>query len=144
MTNEILHKWVGEHFIQYYPDVRDTPGHRVFLKLDTGPGRQTSQCIGRARVEGIEVVPGLPNGTEMGQEMDQLFGPFKQGVYRSREKLIVFKGKLTKEDVGYLIFGGIISLEDGTEIELENAFEKYMSREHIRALFLQMHFHDWS
>jgi hypothetical protein len=137
MTNDILQNWLGQQFISYFPDVQDSPGHRVFLKLDTGPGRQTSQFLGRARVEGVEVVPGLPNGTEMGQEMDQLFGPFKQGVYRSRDKLIAFKGKITKEDVGYLIFGGIIHHEDGKEIELENAFEKYMSREHIRAARLK-------
>ena len=120
MTNDILHRWLGEHFVSYFPDVCDMPGCRVWLKLDTGPGRQTSQFLSRAKVEGIDIAPGLPNGTEMGQEMDQLFGPFKNSIYRNRKKLINEKGKLNKSDIGHIVFGGDVTLDDGKIIFVES------------------------
>jgi hypothetical protein len=37
------------------------------------------------------------------------------------------------EDVGYIIFGGKFQLSNGTELELEPAFTKYFSPEHVQA-----------
>ena len=132
MTNDILHRWLGEHFVTYFPTVCDLPGQRVWLKLDTGPGRQTSEFLSRARVEGIDIAPGLPNGTEMGQEMDQLFGPFKNSVYRNRKLLVNAKGKLDKSDIGNIIFGGDVVISDTETLRLEKSFEKFLSVEHIQ------------
>ena len=132
MTNDILHRWLGKHFVTYFPSVCDLPGHRVWLKLDTGPGRQTSEFLSWARVEGIDIAPGLPNSTEMGQEMDQLFGPFKNSIYWNRKLLLDVKGKLEKNDIGHIIFGGEIVVNGKERIYLEKSFERFLSADHIK------------
>jgi hypothetical protein len=140
MNGPILTEWVNEHVIECWPDLCDLPGYRVLLKADSGPGRTAADFLARAHIEGVKFFPGVPNGTEVGQEMDQLFGAFKASCYRNRTKLLNARiqrradnARLTHNDVGFLIFGGICIMDDGTEVELEEAFSLYFSTEHIRA-----------
>ena len=111
MTKEIM-PFYFETMREWFPDCQDRDGYRNFLKLDTGPGRTSSDFLAQARVEGFDIFPGLPNGTEMGQEMDQLFGPFKQILYGNRDRIIAKHNKISFEDIGTMIFGGNLSSED--------------------------------
>ena len=43
--------------------------------------------LAETAVEGMYFFPGLPNATEIGQEMDQLFAAFKTCTYKNRDKL---------------------------------------------------------
>jgi hypothetical protein len=61
-------------------------------------------------IEGVKFFPGVPNGTEVGQEMDQLFGAFKAYSCQNRKKLLNARIRLhgdnarrTHNDVGFTI-----------------------------------------
>ncbi|CAJ1928560.1 unnamed protein product [Cylindrotheca closterium] len=136
MNTDILQNWMRESILTLYPDCQDIPGRRVCLKVDSGPGRTAAKFVGETRVEGVDIFPGLPNGSECNQEMDQLFSPYKNSVYRNRDKLANAKGNkgnLTLVDVGYCLFGGQVTLEDGNVLELEESFVLHFTPEKIRA-----------
>ena len=96
-------------------------------------------------LNGFHLFPGLPNGTEAGQEMDQIYSSLKMGFYRNRDALFAkrvaiarMEGKgeqaqLTINDVGYILRGGEIKFSDGTTLVLEDAFLTYLSPTHIKA-----------
>ena len=70
-----------------YPDAKDEPGYRVLMKADSGPGRMNKDFLAIARSHGFYFLPGLPNGTELGQEMDQAFAEFKAILEENRDLL---------------------------------------------------------
>ena len=96
-------------------------------------------------INGFHLFPGLPNGMEAGQEMDQLSSSLKIGFYQNRDALLAkrvaiarMEGKgeqaqLTINDVGYILRGGEIKFSDGTTLILEDSFLKYLYRAHIQA-----------
>jgi hypothetical protein len=140
MNKNIFRNWMLTQVLPLWPDLADLPGRRVFLKADSGPGRMATEFLAETAVEGMYFFPGLPNATEIGQEMDQLFAAFKTCAYKNRDKLYRARVSgdgadaiLSFEDVGYIIFGGKVKLPNGTEIELEPAFTKYFSPEHVQA-----------
>jgi hypothetical protein len=140
MNNNIFRNWMLTQVLPLWPDLADLPGRRVFLKADSGPGRMATEFLAETAVEGMYFFPGLPNATEIGQEMDQLFAAFKTCAYKNRDKLYRARVSgdgaddiLSFEDVGYIIFGGKVKLPNGTEMELEPAFTKYFSPEHCQA-----------
>ena len=77
MTNDIFEEYMNTKVMQAWPDLGDQDGQRAILKADSGPGRHATDFLARSRVEGLSFFPGLPNATENGQEMDQLFSAFK-------------------------------------------------------------------
>ena len=113
MTSSIMGHWT-QGFSEYYPDVADEEGKRVMVKSDFGPGRlKNEEFMNNLFVDGFKFFASLPNGTEITQEMDQLFSEFKRLCYLNRDQLfeaLIFvqgpKAKLTLEHVGYIVFGG--------------------------------------
>ena len=90
----------------------------------------------------------MPNSTEVMQEMDQVFGAFKSSIYKNRTDLYEDRmsgGGLTKNlshaDIGYLIFGGKITIpstapgQPPSVVELPNAFEKFLSKHHLERAY---------
>ena len=67
-----------------YPDAKDEPGYRVLMKADSGPGRMNKEFLAIARSHGFYFLSGLPNETELGQEMDQVFAEFKAILEENR------------------------------------------------------------
>jgi hypothetical protein len=56
------------------------------LKADSGPGRMSTDFFAETAVaDGTYFFPGLPNVTESGQEMDQLFAAFTTCVLSESE-----------------------------------------------------------
>jgi hypothetical protein len=138
MNAKIFENWICEEVMGYWPDACDQPGKRVLFKADYGPGRSGLGFLSRSKVDGFYYFPGLPNGTGAGQEMDQLFAAFKICAYRNRDRLFIARfaidgtsAAVTLHDVGFIIFGGVVKLSNGTSIEMEPAFELYFSPEHI-------------
>ena len=87
VTDEIFIQYVL-HLKQFlYPDACDEPGKRVLMKADSGPGRMNKEFLTTARSHGFYFLPGLPNGTELGQEMDQVFAEFKAILEENRALL---------------------------------------------------------
>jgi len=139
MNKEIFRKWYQQCFKPLWPDASDSPGKRVISKADSGPGRLDELFLACARVDGFYHFPGLPNGTEVGQEMDQLFSTVKTIIYQNRNNLYNARSRIEQEDatltladIGYIIFGGTVPLSDGEAVTLDNAFQKAFRPELIK------------
>ena len=46
-----------------YQDVADTEGHKVILKVDSGPGQMNIKLLAKVRARGYYLYPGVPNTT---------------------------------------------------------------------------------
>ena len=57
-----------------YPDAKDEPLFRVAVKTDLGPGRLAPWLIRKWAKKGFYFKFGLPNGSGVNQEQDQLYG----------------------------------------------------------------------
>ena len=79
MNDEEFDKYIDNSIVPLYPDLEDTPGKRVLLKVDRGPGRNGQDLLNKARFRGVYLFPGLPNATsvQVQQETDMNYGPFK-------------------------------------------------------------------
>jgi len=139
VDTEILTYFIEYHIHQLYPDVEDTPGKRVLLKAYLGPGRWNTAFRTIARRLGIYFFPGLPNGTELGQEMDQLFGVLKSIMEENRDRLWKAryhyeraKAKTSTWDLPWILFGGDVLLMNSKSIHLRNAFEEGLNPSKIK------------
>ena len=116
-----------------FPDVEDTDGKRVLLKLDSGSGRTNLHLLASCCLMGFYLYPGVPNTTAVSQETDRNYGPFKN-AFRSILEVIVQnrieKGKSTSLSpwiVGLVVFGGV---DPVTKINVErNAFEEGFNKD---------------
>ena len=120
-------------------------GCRVIIKCDSGTGQSYVECLAGMMINGFQLFSGLPNGTEAGQEMDQLYSSLKMGFYQNRDALFAKKvviarmegkgeqAQLTLNDIGYILCGGEIKFSDGTTLVLEDIFLKFLSPAHIVA-----------
>ncbi|CAB9523296.1 unknown protein [Seminavis robusta] len=140
MTKEMLEAFFRKCVLPLYPNAADREGQRLLIKIDSGPGRNNPDCLRKLRARGAHLHPGLPNGTEVGQECDQLFSLLKKLIYQNREKLWGSRYRLEGEkaalsmaDVGMLVFGGSATMIDGTTVELVDAFAQATDAEHISA-----------
>ena len=132
-------KYITEFVFRLYPDAADVPGKRVMIKIDSGPGRMYPELQQRLRARGFHMFPGVPNGTEVGQEMDQLHAYCKSLSYKNREELIKARtaanpdntSPLSLADVGWLIFGGKVPLSDGSSVTLVPAFNMAFDKAHL-------------
>jgi hypothetical protein len=144
MTSEIFDEFITEKLVRYWPDLEDSPGKRVIISADGGPGRMNSDFLAKGRILGIYHMPKCPNTTEETQEMDQLFSALKSAIYRNRDVLYKarfevdgYSASLGLEDVGHLIFGGRVEVTNRAGClhctrELPNAFSLYLSPTHIK------------
>jgi hypothetical protein len=108
-----------------------------------GPGRSSVDFLARTHVAGALFDNGLPNGTEVTQEMDQLFSEFKRMLYSNRDLLLAARrsrsqdgyttGPLSPCDAAACVFGGVIDLEDGSTLTLVNAYEMAFTPEKIKS-----------
>ena len=64
-----------------YPNACEMDEYRVIIKCDSGIGRSCVECLADMMINGFHLFPGLPNGTEIGQEMDQIYSSLKMGFY---------------------------------------------------------------
>ena len=64
------------------PDIADVRGKRVIMKVDSGPGRMNLEMLASLRLQGLYLVPGVPNATGKTQETNHNYGPFK-GTFRA-------------------------------------------------------------
>ena len=139
MNSQIFSKW-AEKIYDLYPSARDADNHRVCMKADSGPGRHTNDFLIQSRSRGFLFYPGLCHVTEEVQEMDQEYAKTKTAMENNRDELYKARhnanpSKLTpidESDVPVLLFGGKVPIEDGSIVELENAFEKSFNKESIK------------
>ncbi len=88
MDNEEFKKYMLNSIVPLFPHARDKAGHRVLLKVDSGPGRLSLNLLSKLRLLGFILYPCVPNTTHVTQETDQNYGPFKT-QFPSNLELIV-------------------------------------------------------
>ena len=139
VTTDIFLKWVEDTVLKLYPNVEDKPGKRVVMKFDCGPGRYNEKFLLLARALGIYFFPGLPNGTEITQEMDALYHLVKsigernrQKIYDARFKVMGESAKVHLNDLPVMLHGGTFEVTAGNFIELENAIAIGLSPDKIK------------
>jgi hypothetical protein len=135
MTAEILTAYCLK-LVTLYPDVRDEDGHRLFVKADSGQGRDNAEFLAAVRSMGIYFYPGVPNTSEATQECDQLFSYTKSLMERNREELVLAKikhnlGEVKFVDLPVILFGADFQLPDGSNLKFKNAFHLSFSKKHI-------------
>jgi len=77
MNSVELEKYMRCSILPLCPDVADVKGKCVIVKVDSGPGRTNIEMLASLRLQGLCLVPGVPNITGKTQETDQNCGPFK-------------------------------------------------------------------
>jgi len=125
---EFTTKYLFNSIVPLFPHAKDKPGHRVLLKVDSGPGRMNLNLLAKLRLLGFVMYPCVPNTTHVTQETNQNYGPFKT-QFLSNLDLIVDKRLMAKkslshqqEFVGLSLFGGV---DHDTQFNVEvGAFQK--------------------
>ena len=121
-----------------YPKAQDAKGHRICTKSDSGPGRNDDEFLFDCKAVGHLHFAGLPNGTEVGQECDQAFGPFKSILEENRDRLYQAKqrtnsGDTAWADLGYIVYGGVVPLLNGETVSLRNAVTEGLTPSNLRS-----------
>ncbi len=118
MNDEEFDKYINNSIVPLYPDLEDTPGKRVLLKVDSGPSRNGRDLLNKARFRGVYLFPGLPNATSVQQETDINYGPFKS-VGRSNLKKIATACflpqklmKLGPSTFGLIVYGSVCPISN--------------------------------
>jgi hypothetical protein len=87
MTDVEFEKYINNSIVPLYPDLKDTPGKCVLLKVDSGPGCNGRELLMSCQFCGLYLYPGLPNATSVQQEMDHNYGPFKGVVCNNLKQM---------------------------------------------------------
>ncbi len=140
MDNEEFDKYINNSIVPLYPDLEDTPGKQVLLKVDSGPGCNGRDLLNKARFRGVYyLIPGLPNATSMQQETDINYGPFKS-VVRSNLKKIAMASflaqklmKLGPSTFGLIVYGGVCPISN---VVCKNAVDS--------AFNVELNLHSWA
>ena len=126
-------KYLMNSIVPLFPHAKDKKGHRVLLKVDSGPGQLNLKLLAKLRLLGFILYPCVPNTTHVTQETDQNYGPFKTQFLKNLD-LIVDERLLKKETlslqpklVGLPLFLGV-DWETNLQLEL-GAFQKGFKRE---------------
>ena len=95
-----LEAFIRQQILPAYPNISPTwdiaedgtvRSGPLFLQLDAGPDR-LSECSVPFRQEmwdmGLTLFPGIPNGTDANQVMDELYGVYKTGSYAVTDDLV--------------------------------------------------------
>jgi len=130
MNSVELEKYTRCSILPLYPDIADVEGKRVILKVDSGPGRMNLEMLAALRIQGLYLVPGVPNTTGKTQETDQNYGPFK-GSFRANIRTLSqarFDNGMPIQvtDIPLLVFGGECPK---TKVVLIDAFSEAFSVE---------------
>jgi hypothetical protein len=125
-----LNKYMKNSILPLYPDIEDKPGKRVLMKVDSGPGRLNVEMLADLRIQGLYLVPGVPNTTAKTQETDQNYGVYKTS-FRDNLRVLSqcrFENGLNLQvcDLALLVFGGSCP---STGLRLRDAFSDAFSIE---------------
>jgi hypothetical protein len=88
MNNEEFERYIDNSIVPLFPDLEDTPGKCILLKVDSNRGWNWCDLLNKCWFRGVHIYHGLPNSTSMQQEMDiNIYGPFKGVVQRNLVKI---------------------------------------------------------
>jgi hypothetical protein len=58
MNDERFYQYIVICIMPLFPDMKDEPGYRVILKVDSGVGRDFLWLLAQTRVHGLYIYPG--------------------------------------------------------------------------------------
>jgi len=126
-------KYLLNFIVPLYPDAKNMLGHRVLLKVDSGPGRMNIRLLTKLRRLGFILYPCVPNTTHVTQETDRCYGPFKTQFAINLDNLVDARLKKDKSVslqpklVGLPVFGGY---DAQSEFNIEvSAFQRGFNRD---------------
>jgi phage terminase large subunit-like protein len=128
MDDNEFANYIMNSIVPLYPHAKDKRGHRVLLKVDSGPGRTNMDLLAKLKMLGFILYPCVPNTTHVTQETDQNYGPFKTQFSVNLELIVAARLEadvslsLGPKFVGLPLFGGI-DPDTGCHIEV-GAFEE--------------------
>ena len=88
MDNDEFEKYLMNSIVPLYPHARNRPGHRVMLKVDSGPGGMNLNLLPKLRRLGFILYPFFPNTTHVTQETDQLYRAFKTQFLKNLDLMV--------------------------------------------------------
>jgi hypothetical protein len=130
MTDEEFEKFIENSIVPLYPDLEDTPGKRVLLKVDSGLGRNGRELLLKCRFCGLYLYPSPPNATSVQQGADHNYGPFNVVVHDNLKKMssaFYAAGQtipLNMSTFGLIVYGGTIPVGPLTTITCRNALQE--------------------
>ena len=139
MDSKEFAKYLFTSIVTLFPHVKDKPGHRVLLNVDSGPGWMNLNLLAKLRLLGFVLYPCVPNTTHVTQEMDQNYGPFKTQFLSNLDLIVDARLTLKKslslqqKFVGLPLFGGA---DRDTQYHVEvGAFQKAFVRSKCLAAY---------
>ena len=130
MTDVKFKKYIDISIVSLFPELEDTKGKRVLLKVDSGSGRNGRDLLMKRRFRGLYVYPSLPNATSVQQETDRNYGPFKSVVCNNlREISSAFYAAdlsipLNTSTFGLIVYVGTIPVGTRSTITCRNALSE--------------------
>jgi hypothetical protein len=113
MNNEEFECYFDNSIVTLFPNLEDTPGYCILLKVETGCGCNLWDLLNKCWFRGVYIYPGLPNFTSMQQEIDIKFcGPFNGVVWRNLAKITMtcyakeITTSLGTSTFGLIVYGG--------------------------------------
>ena len=131
-------KYIRNSIIPLYPNAEDSPGKRVMIKIDSGPGRLNADLLARLQLLGFVLYPGVPKTTAVTQETDQTYGMFKNVFFQNLDQLTKFRANQNESMslqpwiVGILVFGGVDGVT-GMVIEKNAFYIAFTTKRNIEA-----------
>ena len=126
-------KYIFLSILPLFPDAAYTPGKRVAIIVDSGPGRVNSSMLAQLRIHGFYLIPGVPSTAHVAKATDRNYGLFKSVYQDNLVKLTEYRvsdnsDRKTIQPTGIplLIFGG-----GPQEIDPKNSFEDSYGFENI-------------
>ena len=132
MDEKEFAKYLLNFIVPLFPNAKDKPGHRVLLKVDSGPGRMNLKLLTKLRLLGFVLYPCVPNTTHVMHKLDQNNSPFKTQFLCNLDLIVDARLEANKslssqpKFVGLPLFGGIVP-ESECNIKV-SAFQKTFSR----------------
>ena len=101
MPDEEFEKYIDNSIIPLYPNLEDTPGKRILLKVDSSPGRNGRELLVKCRFHGLYIYSGLPNATSVQQETDLNYAITSE-KYCRLSTLPIYRYPSTRQRLGSL------------------------------------------
>jgi hypothetical protein len=65
MNNEEFEHYIDNSIVPLFPNLEDTPGNRILLKVESGRSCNLRDLLNTCWFRGVYIYPGLPNSTSM-------------------------------------------------------------------------------
>ena len=127
MNGVEFEKYIRTAILRLYSYIADVEHKQVIIKVDSGTGRTNLPMFARIYFFGLYIIPCVPNTSQVTQELDQNYVPFKSVHHKNLQTLLDYqfacKETLSMVDIPLIVFGGVLF----NVIVLKGAFKERFS-----------------